>query len=409
VSKDHSNRAELQRARSELAARLRERFGEIEESVFSKVRSVSGPLAGQPPDYVEGLRSTVVEGLEYGIGAIEHGQNWSAPVPIAAIAQAKRAARVGVSLSTILRRYTAGDRELAVYVREEAHGLPPDLRQEIERTQGVPVDRLMEAVASEYWQEVERMKRSPTSGLEERIRRLLDGDVTVDLDPYYELGSWHVGIIADEATAENAIHRLAKQFDARLLFTHHISTNPCAWLARRGGLDVDEIERFLTNQGATASFALGEARSGIEGWRLTHFEARVTFDATRHVRASIARARDVVLPAAVMRDPLLTEALLSSYVKPLDEDGEEVGADLRQTLRAYFSTGHHASAAAELLGVNRRTVANRLRAIESRLGQRIEDCHAEVHVALRLEALLRPKGPVKAPGADAAESMPADT
>lgn len=260
----------------------------------------------------------------------------------------------------------------------------------------------MQAVASEYRQEVERMKPPPTSPLEERIRRLLDGDRTVDLDPDYEFSScWHVGVVADDATAEGEIRRLAKDLDARLLFTRNISTSPCAWLARRGGLDVAEIERSLADIGSTASFALGESRTGFEGWRLTHFEARFAMEAMRDGGVSIVRARNVVLRAAVLRDQVLTQALLRSYVTPLDEDGEAVGANLRQTLRAFLSTGHNAIAAAELLGVHRRTVKNRLRTIETRLGQRIEDCHAELHVALQVEALLRAEGSEKALGPDA--------
>ena len=49
--------------------------------------------------------------------------------------------------------------------------------------------------------------------------------------------------------------------------------------------------------------------------------------------------------------------------------------------------GSRASAAA-LLGVTRRTIENRLRTIELKLGQPVVQCGAELEVALRLEELL---------------------
>jgi DNA-binding PucR family transcriptional regulator len=61
---------------------------------------------------------------------------------------------------------------------------------------------------------------------------------------------------------------------------------------------------------------------------------------------------------------------------------------LRATLRVYFSSGQNASSAAALLGVHERTIANRLRAVEARLGHPSTARRAEVETALRLEALL---------------------
>jgi DNA-binding PucR family transcriptional regulator len=45
------------------------------------------------------------------------------------------------------------------------------------------------------------------------------------------------------------------------------------------------------------------------------------------------------------------------------------------------------TSAAAALGVNRHTVSNRLRAVESRIGRPISSCVAEIDAALRLEDL----------------------
>jgi hypothetical protein len=365
------------------------RADEIEDAIFRRVVALSGQSRGRTADYAKGLREAVAEAMEYAFGSIEHGQEWHAPIPIAAIAQAHRAARAGVSLDTVLRRYIAGDRELTIYVNEEADSLPYELRQEIARTQSPSVDRLLEVVAEEYEDELKRISRSPSSGLINRMRRLLDGDLAVDLDPEYDISGWHVAIVSSHPDTKELTGTLARDLDAYLLFTEELGPNAFVWLGRRGGLDVQTIQLQLERENCDGRFAVGEAREGASGWRMSHFEARATFDATPNGRTGVSRGRDFVLLAAVLRDSLFTEALLASYVAPLNAEGEDTGVDLRQTARAYFSTGQQASAAAEALGVDRRTVRRRLQAIEERIGQRIEDCHAHLQVALDVDDVLR--------------------
>jgi len=389
VTARHSATLSPHEERRELAHRLRLRAGEIEGAIFHRVVSLSGQSQGKSADYTKGVREAVAEAMEYAFGAIEHGQEWHAQIPIAAIAQAHRAARAGVSLDTVLRRYSAGDRELTIYVNEEADGLPYELRQEIARTQSPSVDRIMEVVAEEYEDELERIRRYPSSGLINRMNSLLDGDLTVDLGPEYDIGGWHVAIVSSQAGAKELFQLLARELDACPLFTQDLAPSAYVWLGRRGGLDVHEIQGHLEKGLYEGRFALGESREGAPGWRLSHFEARAAFDAMPAGRGVVSRGRDFVVVAAVMKDPLLTEALLASYATPLNEDGDVMGADLRQTARAYFATGQQASAAAETLGVDRRTVRRRLQAIEERLGQRIEDCHAQLQIALDVDHALR--------------------
>ena len=56
------------------------------------------------------------------------GARREAPVPVALLAQARLAARVGVSLDAVLRRYFAGYTLLGDFLIEEARalGLPPE-------------------------------------------------------------------------------------------------------------------------------------------------------------------------------------------------------------------------------------------------------------------------------------------
>ena len=96
------------------------------------------------------------------------------------------------------------------------------------------------------------------------------------------------------------------------------------------------------------------------------------------------RYSGVALLASALQDELLRAALRDLYLAPLEAE-RDGGAALRQTLRAYFAAERNVSSAAEMLGVNRNTVASRLRVIETTLGRSLGTCATELEVALRLE------------------------
>jgi DNA-binding PucR family transcriptional regulator len=91
------------------------------------------------------------------------------------------------------------------------------------------------------------------------------------------------------------------------------------------------------------------------------------------------------------------ELLCAHYrVSPIDFVNEELGAlatdttrarRLRQTLRAYLTSGQNGAACAASVGISPRTVSHRLRACEETLGVQIADRSAELHTALRLHHL----------------------
>ncbi len=133
------------------------------------------------------------------------------------------------------------------------------------------------------------------------------------------------------------------------------------------------------------SLAAGEPRDGLEGWRLTHREARAALVVTLMEPPRLTRYSDVALLAAALRDEATGKSLLHRYLKPLDENRD--GPDLRETLRTYLDLSCNAASTAAALGVNRHTVQRRLRKVEERLGESLSGRRAELEVALRLERL----------------------
>jgi DNA-binding PucR family transcriptional regulator len=160
-----------------------------------------------------------------------------------------------------------------------------------------------------------------------------------------------------------------------------------AWLGGQRRLAVDDVERYLAaGVLGEVKLAVGEPRRGLEGWRLTHHEARAAQQVMLRRPRPLTRASDVILLAAVLRDELLAKSLRQTYLAPLDDQGD-AGVGLRETLRAYIDAGFNAATAAAALGVDRHTVQRRLRKTEEALGRLLHTCHAELEVALVVEEL----------------------
>ena len=143
-----------------------------------------------------------------------------------------------------------------------------------------------------------------------------------------------------------------------------------------------------------ALLALGEPGEGPDGWRLTHRQARAAFGVAQRKTEGPVRYADVALLVSVLQDDLLATSLRSLYLEPLAV-GRDGGARLRETLRAYFAAGRNVSSAAAALGVTRRTVTNRLHAVEELLGCPFSAVGVQLDLALDLEELEDPRAPSK--------------
>jgi hypothetical protein len=393
-----------------VVGRLRARRGEIVQAIFARVREVVPDTVGSVDvEYLAGLRGAVAAAVDYGLEGIERGgEGWSATIPAQAVAQAQRAARSGVSVSAVLRRYIVGHALFWDYVMQEADrvelaGEGSGLR-EMSRVQTSLLDRLVAGVTREHEAELERAGRSREQRLSERVRALLVGEGVdggggergavsglLGLEADYDLDGEHLGVIGRGAGVREALGDVARRLDRRLLCVNHGEGTVWAWLGGRHGLRMLDLERALSSSSSSSSsagvlFVVGEPAWGLEGWRLTHRQAQAALAVALRRPRRLTRYADVALLAAALEDEALAGALVEIYLAPL-EDARGGGVVLRETLRAYFAAERNASSAAAALGVVRRTVENRLHTIEERLGRSLHPCPAELEIALRLDEL----------------------
>ncbi len=399
--------------------RLRERRGEIEESIFARVRgAVTDPVGYSNAEYVEGLRTAVAAAVDYGLAGVgEDGGRTSVAVPREAIVQAKLAARSGVSLDAVLQRYIVGHALLWDYVMEEADraGPPGGALREMSRAQSMLLERMTAAVASEYGRERERVGRSREQRLAESVRALLADERVAELvdaageghdrELGYELQAEHLGVIARGARALETVRELAGMLDRQLLSVAQGEATVWAWLGGQRPLLMTDLRRVLSGREgptreqrerrarsgersspAAVSLAVGEPARGLAGWRATHRQAQAALVVALRRPAALTCYADVALLAAALKDEALARALLDIYIAPLGDaaNGKSV---LGETLRAYLAVERNASSAAARLKVARSTVEKRLRIAEERLGRPLHPCPVELEVALQLDAL----------------------
>jgi hypothetical protein len=259
-------------ARVVVVARLRARRGELVDAIFARMWGAAFDHAGaQDAEYLAGLRATVAAALEYVLTGIERGETVlsppTPPVPAVALEQARRAARLGVPLDTVLRRYVVGSALLGEYVMEEADRgerdwTPPthpivrrEALRDALRAQASGIDRLLQAITVAHTDQLAHgydgvtalpaLLRNPGARRARECLLFIADQNGRGLSPSNREVATAIGI-----THQPQISRLLAQLAVEGLVskTSHGLGRPNAWrLTPRGG----QVLRMLAGGGAT--------------------------------------------------------------------------------------------------------------------------------------------------------------
>jgi hypothetical protein len=360
----------------------------LEAKLAALIDAIPNPHEVADHAYLDSLHGARTAILEYVVDATELGERRAPDVPPAALTAVRLAARSGVALDTVLRRYSVGNAQIGDVLVEEAEHAevsPAALRRLLHR-QATVFDRLLEAVSEVHVREAKSRPTTTAGWRREYIMGLLVGrqsNPEVELD--YDLDGHHVGLMARGEGAYELMRELAKRLDRRLL-ADRPGEEPvwACWLGGRRPLEAEDALRVLGDiLSGHIIVTLGEPGEGLLGWRLSHRQAKAALPIAERRGQSILRYADVAVLASILRDDLGTTSLRQLYLEPLE--GERDGGKVaRETLRAYFATERNISSTAAVLGVDRRTVTNRIRAIEELFGRPLSDFATDLETALRL-------------------------
>jgi hypothetical protein len=374
-------------SRGLLGALLRGRLPELRAAVATRVRAFDDPAAVPDPAYREGLEAALPAAVEHAIDCLEAGDARHPEVPVKVLAQARLDARDHVPLDLATRRYLAVNAIFGDFLAEEAEraGVGGAVLRRLLATQATRLDEMLAAAGAEHAREV---RNRPTTAAERRrecVKRLLAGELVDRAELGYDLEGEHVALMAKGDAAKGQLRELAARLDRRLLAVRR-EEEPlwAAWLGGRRPMSTEEVLRALGEMPLDGVvLTVGEPGEGLEGWRFSHAQAKAALPIADRGGRPVVRFVDVALEAAVVRDELIAISLRRRYLEPLESmrDGGELA---RRTLRAYFAAERNVSATAAALGVDRRTVRNRLAAIEELLGRPLNGSAADMEIALRL-------------------------
>jgi hypothetical protein len=302
------------------------------------------------------------------------------------LAAARAAVAYGAPVTVVLQCYRAGHAALW----DAWH----DAVEEVSAPQAAPrplldagsdflfayVDRCAGWVEREHAREHERGLRGAEQRRMHMVLGVLEGDSGDEEVLGYRLDLHHLAVIAWGAEPEVALRGL----EVGLAVSADPQTS-WGWLG--------SARPFGPQALAAASppretwLAVGGPAHGPDGFRRAHAEARDAQRVARRRPAPVTRFADIGLEALGATD----ERRARDFV--LRELGELAGGGAREqvmraTLAAYFASGQNAASAAARLGVHERMIANRLRAVEARLGRPVITRRAELEMALRLRELL---------------------
>jgi PucR C-terminal helix-turn-helix domain/GGDEF-like domain len=374
--------------RALVSARLRERLPEIQTAVATRVYAIADPHQVADPAYVEGLKAALAAAVEYRLAVLELGERRAPAVPEVLLAQARLDARDGVPLDTVLRRYFAGNSHFGDFLVEEAEQaeVPASTLRELLREQATLGDRLLAAVSAEHAREAATRPSNAAERRREVVKNLLAGELVDSSEIDYDFDVRHLALMAKGEGAEEAMRALAGRLDRRLLIVRREEEAKWAcWLGGRRPLGAEEALRALGEAAPAGVYVtLGEPGEGLAGWRFSHLQAKAALAIAERRRQPILRYAEVAVVASILRDDLVATSLRQIYLEPLAQSRDN-GKVAWETLRAWFEAERNISSTAAALGVDRRTVRNRLRAIEGLLGRPLRGSLADLEIALRLD------------------------
>jgi hypothetical protein len=368
---------------------LRANRAEILEAVAARITAIE--RARSSAGYKYGARELVEIAVDYAIGGLE--SDAEVPIPESFTTRAQQAACDRVGLELVFRHLVSAQAILVDFTMravEDAGAAAPPLRSHLQAIAGC-FDGLI-AVVSEAHASRVRVQVHEARQLRQ-VTKLLEGEFleTPDLD--YRLDGYHVGVIAGGPGAEAVIQAAARKLGCRLLLLRNDERTLWAWFGTSAKLRSDDLEIVDDRESTSQStISIGEPGADLSGWRLTHEQAQAALPIARQTNSNVVRYGEVMILAATLRDNLLARSLREIFLAPLAEE-RGGGSALGETLRAYLAADHNASSAAARLGVDRHTVASRIRQVERSIKRPLHTCLAELQAALDLEDLAGSRPP----------------
>jgi DNA-binding PucR family transcriptional regulator len=411
VTKDGPDGIDVGRFVAETAERMHKQLAEVSTFIRGSLEDDIPELRGDARTIelldasVEGNIETILHALRHDI-AVERVE-----APTAALEYARRLAQHGVPANALVRAYRLGQRRMneLVFGELRAADMAPEARlavvEVITATLFEYIDWISQQVVAVYEDERERWLENQNTMRALRVREVLDGKNSVDVDATsttirYPLRWYHLAVViwfSDLGAAGNELTKLqrflrelgqALDVGSNPLFVAADETSGWGWLPFRGAPSdaVATAREFASKRPESPSLAIGTLASGVDGFRRSHREAQTARGvavAGDRPEPTVIAASDPGLSAAGLlgKDIGETREWVTAVLGDLSADNEN-DARLRETLRVFLRCGSSYKTAAEELDLHFNTVKYRVGRAVARRGRPIEGDRLDVELAL---------------------------
>jgi DNA-binding PucR family transcriptional regulator len=387
-----------------LADELDEHSSRYAEAVLARIDAEVPELLSDATRRSLGRAGTVALLREFGVALRHELGEIRFHAPAAALAFGQHLAREGVPLASILRSYRLGQEVLFARAAELAEQDPDEAArlQALARIGALSfrfADGAMSDVATEYEAQRELFIRGTLAQRSATLQGLLAGRA-VDIAAAERtlsrrLDASHLAIVAwstDLATEPEAVAGATRDLvralgEGRPLVIADTPGEATIWVTPR--LSAAATDGLLP-PGVHA--AVGRPASGVVGFVASKRQADLARSvAAERDAAVVTFYDDIALAALLLRDRDAARAFATEELGDLAQ-ATRAATELRETLSAYFASGHDQGRAAYALGVHRNTVAKRLRRAEAALGRPLTRRVRELEAALTIAEIAAAEG-----------------
>jgi hypothetical protein len=372
------------------ARRLLAQVDALAERMFERVLRESAP-ASLLPDLSPDLRAA---GIAVARTDLAHeltcmaGDELPSTCPAEVRETARRTVALGAPLSFPLQCYRVGHRVLWDAWSEWTEPLPTDLRDELRRAASDfffdYAERCCAFLTAAHADELARARSGLAQRHLELARRILDGTGRPSHIGDYTLDALHLAVVISGPGAATAATHAETVSGRRALRIPLDDETIWLWLDTAPPTD---SRTFATRLGADATrhatVGVGAPGAGIDGFARSHRQAQQALRIALTRAASVLSYDEAALDAVATADQRVAEDFAHHILAPIANDPKLIA-----TLASWIAHQQSAAAAAVSLGVSERTVNNRLRATERKLGRPLRGSTTAVEIAIRIRHVL---------------------
>lgn len=374
----------------DVRTQLRERDEVMVEQMLLRMKADTPAFfSSDDPDYVAVYTASCHAHIGVMLDEMTSKRDIPESLPFASVEETRTVAQWGIPLEALIQTYRSGHSVIWEHTMDviELSVAEPRVRSHVlmlsSRYLFSYFDRMIALVTEAYESERMSLFRESDRRRRQLVKDLLDGLPVDQNQLQYQVDGVHMAAISTGEGAERMVRALAARCGVGCLIIRGPSQSVWAWLGGQSLRDEAVQKRVVDAVPSTAFIAFGDVADGVEGFRTSHREAREAYRIGRQLRSRTLQYGEVALLSLSSGDEVLAREFVHRELASLAEDGPRA-QELRDTVRAYFDTGHNASAAASRLSLNNRTVGYRLTTVEEMLGRPLLARRDELSVALRL-------------------------